>query len=615
VSRRRPGTRGAGAKPGPASTGPGDGGDRGSASPASGLAPALERALPPQVARWTALPSALLVTLAVHYVALRTFFAQDDLVFLAGAAGLEPSPASLWRALSGTLRWRLFHAWFGVDPLPYHVVNLAFHLLNVALVYATARRLFAGRGTAWAAAVLFGVSAIAFTPLHWASGLGEIIAGTFALAALWLHLAARGAGAAEAGGRRERPMLLWVSAAAVLAAGLTKEVTLLLPLVLLAADRRLGAFAPRARSLLPAGAAGLLFAAGYAATFHASGPLGGDAYAWSLSPVFLAQNLATYLRWTVALGDPVRDAVARMAPGAWPLGTAVALAAVLALASQRRGPRHPEEVGAVWFLALLAPVLPLRSHTYLYYLYVPWAGACWLLAGTGARLTRRFPAALPVALLALVAFTGVEGWSVRARERAKVGPFAADRTIRESTLLGNAIRSLAAARLAPGSRVAFVNPAPRERVSVTGAPVASVSSYNPLERAMGGGRTLRLLLPNLRYLGFADTLPRDWEDAEVFLYEPDGRARHIGRGSPALVAAGTYALESGQWAWAEAMFRRALARGDTLPDAVYGLANTRSLLGSGREAAGFARDFLRRWPGDPRAREIAEGFRRAPGAK
>ena len=565
--------------------------------------------------KWVALPSALLVALSVHFVALRTFFAQDDLIFLARAAGLEPSPASLWRMLSGTPRWRLFHAWFGVDPLPYHLANLSFHLLNVTLVYATARRLFGDRGTAWAAAVLFGASAIAFTPVHWATGFTEILAATFALAALWLYLEARGAGLAGSGGASARPALLWISAAAVLAAGLSKEATLLLPLALVAADRRLGAFAPRARTLLPVGVAGLLFVVGYASTFRSPEHLGGEAYALTPAPAFVAQNLATYLRWTVAVWDPVRDAVARMAPDAWPLGTAVALAAALLLWSQRRAPRHAEEVGAVWFLALLAPVLPLRSHTYLYYLYVPWAGACWLLAGAGARLARRFPAALPVALAAVVAFAGVEGWSVRARERARAGPFAADRTIRESTLLGNAIRSLTAARLAPGARVAFVNPTPKEHVSVTGAPAVSVTSYNPLERAMSDGRTLRLFLPGVRYLGFADTLPREWEDAEVFLYEPDGRSRHVGHGSRALAAVGTSALETGQWQWAEAMFRRTLARGDTLPDAVFGLANTRSLLGSGREAAAYARDFLRRWPRDPRARRVEEGFRRAAGAR
>jgi glycerol uptake facilitator-like aquaporin len=42
--------------------------------------------------------------------------------------------------------------------------------------------------------------------------------------------------------------------------------------------------------------------------------------------------------------------------------------------------------GVVWLLAFLAPVIPLAHHTYLYYLYVPWAGGAATAAGLGAEL-------------------------------------------------------------------------------------------------------------------------------------------------------------------------------------------------------------------------------------
>ena len=576
--------------------------------------PGLARAIPPEIARWLALPSALAITLLVHLPALRTYFAQDDLVFLARVRGLEPWPVSFGRLLSGPLRWRLFGAFFGLHPLPYHVASLLLHLANVALLYAVARRLFAGRGAAWAAALLFGTTAIAFTPLHWATGFGELLVTTFALAAFLLHLAGRDAGAPPRVGARDRIALLWLAALAALAAGLSKETALLLPAVLVFADRRLGGFEPRARTLVPAGLAGLIFLAGFLATLRSADYLGGEAYTLSLAPAFLAQNLATYLAWSAAFWVPVRDAVASADPRAAVPGALVALAVGLTLASQRRARRHPEELGAVWFLALLAPVVPLAHHTYLYYLYLPWAGACWLLAGAGERLARRWPVLAPLLLAAALAFAGIQAWSVRAREAAWTGTFLADRTVRESAMLRNVIAALDSAGLPPGARVAFVNPAPPRHSSLAGAQAGPRVGYLPLEAALRGGAVLRLRFPGLGYLGFSDTLPRAWEDAEVFLFQDDGRARHLGHGARALAELGYFTLRTRQFVRADAMFARSLALGDTLPDAVFGLATTADLLGRRNEARQRALEFLHRWPRDPRAPAVARalGLERQP---
>lgn len=570
------------------------------------------RAVPPQVASWLALPSALLLAALVHWPALGTFFAQDDVTFLARARGLEPAPWSFARLLSGAPRWALFDALFGLDPLPYHVANLALHLANVALAYAVARRLLGGRAAAWSAAMLFGTSTIAFTPLHWATGFGELLATTSALGALVLFLDARGAGAGDGATRGTGPAplptrargsraALWLSALCVLAAALSKETVLMLPLVLVVAEWRLDAPARDLRRAIPAAATMLAFAVAFLLTARRAGYLGGEAYAMSAAPGFIAANLATYLRWCVAPHVPVRDAVAAMDPGALPAGLAVAAALALALWSQRRAPRHPEELGAAWFLFLLAPVLPLRHHTYLYYVYPAWAGACWLIAGAGQRLVRRLPAAAPVAFATVVALAGLGFTGVRARERAMTGDFPADRTVRESRMLRNAVAGLRAARLSPGTSVAFVNPAPRRHSSLAATGAAPAASYLPLEQALRGGETLRLFFPGLRYAGFADTLPRAWEDTETFLYQDDGTLRELGRGARALAGLGYFTLRTRQWARADAMFRRSLALGDTLADAVFGLGITSSFLGRPADERAVAAEFLRRWPGDPRA--------------
>src|SRR3989442_10245335 len=137
------------------------------------------------------LGTALLVTVAVHAGALQSFFAQDDVAFLSRAAGLAPVPGP-FRVLWETLAFRLEHALFGLDPLGYHAVSLLLHLLNVTGVYLLATRLDGSPFTGMAAAVLFGVSGIAFTPLHWAAGVSDLLACTLVLGATLLQLASEG---------------------------------------------------------------------------------------------------------------------------------------------------------------------------------------------------------------------------------------------------------------------------------------------------------------------------------------------------------------------------------------------------------------------------------------
>lgn len=102
---------------------------------------------------------------------------------------------------------------------------------------------------------------------------------------------------------------------------------------------------------------------------------GGDAYSTNFLPGFLLANPATYLAWCVSLLDPIRDRNAVMHPEAGWLGiTLIAMVVAGVFASGRRD-RAPFVMGAIWFAAFLIPVLPLAHHTYLYYLYLPWAGA------------------------------------------------------------------------------------------------------------------------------------------------------------------------------------------------------------------------------------------------
>src|SRR5262249_4795265 len=109
------------------------------------------------------------------------------------------------------------------------------------------------------------------------------------------------------------------------------------------------------------------FAAGNA--FGVRDRLSGVApYAFGLGSHIGANGL-TYLGWTVAFALPVvqgfSDAV-DPAVRPWAIGALVLwLAGLASRALRRRGWR----VGGATWLSFLLPVLPLRNHTYHYYLY------------------------------------------------------------------------------------------------------------------------------------------------------------------------------------------------------------------------------------------------------
>lgn len=596
---------------------------RGATAPAAPPAPAPAAGLPPGLVSLLPYLIPILAAVLVHAPALDTWFAQDDVSFIARARGLDPTPWSFARPLSEAITWRTLVALFGLNPFPYHLFNFGLHLANVALVQAIGRRLLGSRGAAMAAATVFGVSGIAFTPLHWISSLVELQVTTFSLAAFLLFLRGRDAAGSGAGARGPAPWL-WGSAACVFAALLSKENAILLPLAFAVAHWRMDAPAPAAGTaararfapLVPPTAAAALYAAAFVVTIGTVHYIASDAYARSFDPVHLVLNLFTYLRWLALPHVPVRDAYAGVDPAAWTTGFVVMVAVIVALWTQRSGPRHPEEVGAAWFLVLLAPVVPLAHHTYLYYLYLPLPGFCWLVASFGARLLRRAPmlraqAVTGIAWSVIAVLCFAEFRAVRGREAAMIDAFALDKTIRESTLLRNAVADLRVAGITAGDTIAFMNPGPRKRVRLVGETEDGepVHSYYPLEGAMRGGRSIDVFFPGVGYLGFGRDIPPEWERAKIFVFFDDGHVEPIGQGAGALAQLGTQLMRQERWDEAERAFERSVAGGDTLPDAAYGLIATDFFQGRRRQAMARADWFLRRWPDDPRVPNLTQQLR------
>jgi len=324
------------------------------------------------------------------------------------------------------------------------------------------------------------------------------------------------------------------------------------------------------RSVLPAAVA----ACAFLLIFLVSGQtqrLDAVAYERSASPLFLIQNLSTYLRWNAALHEPVRDVVAAVEPAAWksavPLGLALAL-----LLWQGRSSRLAI-VGAAWWLTFLLPVLPLAHHTYLYYLYIPWVGGALALAALADQLLMRWPRriAVTVGVFGLALYVAAEARNIHVRQTATRAALPIDRTLRDAVLLSHALPALREAALPTATRIAFVNPVPGVGFDLTtGTPTrsgdrGSRTSYFPLEGAMRGGETLRLFTPELVYLGFTTTIPPQWEDAECFHYEQRGWLRRWGRGPRALMRQAEAQRAAGQWSAAESTLSRVRALGDPVP--------------------------------------------------
>jgi hypothetical protein len=478
------------------------------------------------------LAPAWVAAVLVHYRGLGTYFTPDDVVSLRRAAGLDPAPLD-FRPLSSVLAFRIQHALFGLDPLGYHAVDLIAHLANTGLVYALALRLMGGPRRAASAAVVFAASGIAFTPLHWMSGVGDLLACGLLIAATLLHLESRARG---------RESLAWAGAALAATAVLAKEVAIGWPLVV-AALERWGPPAPgrdargRRRALLPAITMGIASFLWLGATRGAPPSLPSAPYAVSTDVVHLVANLFTYLRWCVAL-DPIPDRMATVQPSAWPVGLAVLLTLLAGAWTERARPERPVTFGLTWLVAFLAPALPLVNHSYLYYLYVPWVGGAVAITAVVARapaLMRRRE--LPA--VSLAAFVALQAWNVERREQATQDALPIDPTMRDASLLAHAVPDLRAAHLPQGARVGFVNPVPRARFDVVrGAPTTAAAAttslpHYPLETAMLGGKTLELLVPGVAYAGFADTIPSGWDDVDCFLFEQRGYLRYWGHGQAA----------------------------------------------------------------------------------
>ncbi len=332
------------------------------------------------------------------------------------------------------------------------------------------------------------------------------------------------------------------------AALLCKENVLLLPLLLVWPGFDSAPWRERAKRAAGLLAPGALLAIYLVGARAGTRTFGGDAYASGIGP-HLFHNLMTFAAWSVDLGSPVPDLVTLASPTAWHVGLPVVLGlAVIAIACWRSA-RLPA-IGLGWWLLTLAPALPLLRHAYLFYLYVPFAGAAMVVGAgweNGVRaLTRRMSHPPPVAVVAGITALLLVGHAalsvVRLRERRAMRiegvdlPF--DPFLRKSEVARRVAEPFRDAVRNGTTRAVFV--LPLEGVwtfaSQTGARARAAASnpqYAVLPTVLHEGLALRALNPSVDSVAFVSRWTAAYRDVDLFTAAPDARMIQFGHGPDA----------------------------------------------------------------------------------
>jgi hypothetical protein len=460
----------------------------------------------------------LALAFALYWPGLQIFFSLDDLQFLSRAAGIDAHPDGFRRILS--TRWFFGAAWalFGTRAWAYHLVVLLLHAANAWILYLLARRLNLKQTAAFAASILFASAQVAFLPLHWISGIQEITVTFFALVSAYFFI-----------GKTTLSMV------ASLAAGclslLCKETSfLLLPALALALP------APAKRKWI-LGSSGLLIGL---IVLVLSGSLSprpaGDPYESSFGANIL-WNLLTYSAWLFQFWKYYPDKTPQVTSQLAGLGLILPILIFLA-AWRIRKARRPIAKASVIFILTLLPVLPLVRHSYFYYLYLPLI-PFWIIAGAYlGNVSRRFVSAGVLAIVVLLSFTN----GMRHRKAEMALGVLEDPILRYAVAAENAVTSIRANGEIKQGDYLIVQPSNTKAADLRKGlkdPKGSRRVRFPfVERALLGGKALRLFFPAIKSVAFEDetsSLP-GWQQMHFYLTYKVGMMEPLGFGDQGRLA-------------------------------------------------------------------------------
>jgi len=376
------------------------------------------------------------------------YFLADDFAYVAfsssyplarwGNMFLQDDSKALWGyslgllrpiyGLNGIIQSRLFHA----NAIGYHVVSLGLHIINVALVFRLAQRLFGEtRFVAFAAALFFAVHPVHAETVSWIGGQSDLLPTAFLLGALLAFISFR-----RNGRLGSLATLTVLTALAVF----TKENTVVLPLLMAGYDLLQGRAArARARREWLIAAAPYFSALVILALYFMSRRIAlrtalPSASASELVTTILRAMPQRYADYTAGLLWPLdlSSATAWWAPGnVHLLLPCLLLFAAVPLLVGRRGSAPPAAgqnryffTGAIWFAVTTLPFL--LSYSSPRHLYVVSAGFCIFLAATLLRLLASRLKRLQTACVIMVATLWAGGVVHECRSWRRAGAITRD---------------------------------------------------------------------------------------------------------------------------------------------------------------------------------------------
>lgn len=470
----------------------------------------------------------VLVAIAVvvcFYPVTKYFFLQDDFILLANAAYDRDSTvmstfggdSDLFRPLTKILYFGVMYQAFGLDPVPYHLVSLAVHLVNIVLLFLLLRKLRNDRLSSLIVTSLFALNLGFFDVLAWISCIQQLLGQTFMLAGLILGIRAM---------ENRRPVFAALALSSYVLALLSLEQTYALPLILFFhsfSREKAGSASGRTRKALRETWAYLVIMAMYLVYMAAvKGVPGEGPYQYKLGANVIA-NLLTYLDWAFGISVVMPFVVDVKSTG---LTAAHVLLVVMVIYNLAKGRKRIVLFSSAYYLLTILPVLFLQGHAFHLHNYVPAVGIALLAAPVVEDFLKTVrewkQTAAPAAAGALIVLVAMTCFTkVRANETNFIRPdlpLPSDFVLRRAVIAKNAFDGLRA-------KTRFDRP-PRKLFMVYKQ--GSGWYKNNVTAALGRGSALRLFYsqPDLDVIFHdrGDTLSGyDPQDSEAFFFDHMGR--------------------------------------------------------------------------------------------
>lgn len=329
----------------------------------------------------------LVATLYIYHPALGFYFYLDDfgLIPRPGAGWSDvpkffiPRGDSFYRPLSQQVYFFLNYKLFGLSPVGYHAVNIAFHFFNSVLVYLILVRVTGRRVASLLGASFFVGSRAHLVSVFWVSGFTEIGGAFFYLLSFYLVLLF-----SESKGKS----YLALSCVTLVLGLLSKETLVTFPAVaglyLWLADGREVFERGRVRRVTSALLPHALIVVAYLLFYKLILTPPRGPYALDLSPLTYLETVGKYTKWAFVISADKKDPSDVLGfllwLRVWLLGVLLAAAALSVIKKASRVQARYYLFGAAWFYITLLPFSFIPRHMYAYYLTIPLVGVCLILA-------------------------------------------------------------------------------------------------------------------------------------------------------------------------------------------------------------------------------------------